>query len=527
MKKFQRNSRLTASKRVESKCWGILKKQAGEFCRETGLHGYKYIGQSQRSKPERILWAITVFTSLCCAIVLMKFVWEYYATHPTLTLIESTHHGIWNYPFPAVTICDVNRISLSLTKQLVQKLKIPSNMSKEYVVQEMQLLTTLLDPGIFEYDVTPNLTQLQDIIDYNGLTIEEVINMTIKDCTSMLQICKWSGNIFDCNELFQRSKSRDGMCCSFNYVTPEKVAMLGKVEPKRLTSCGHQTGLSVLIYLDPGDYHASLLGSIGVKVMLHDPYNYPDYNAQNKLVALETETFLTIDPEKAYSTSDVRDLAISTRNCIFYDEADRIGFGNVKNRNFTFVRYSYLNCMAECRATTINANCGCIPYYIPQNGTRVCNLKDVPCLAKYRFWYDTSWPGMHINRTSLPARTSQITRRPCGCIPDCNLYRYFIESSEGMLDLNVYYRDLSFTKNPDRGTSLENHTMVHVFFGDLVSTQFRRNVHYNWRNLFASFGGLLGLFAGFSLMSIFELVYFFIIRVIVDICTKRKIKDIL
>lgn len=32
----------------------------------------------------------------------------------------------------------------------------------------------------------------------------------------------------------------------------------------------------------------------------------------------------------------------------------------------------------------------------------------------------------------------------------------------------------------------------------------------------ASFGGLLGLFAGFSLMSIFEFLYFFIIRVIID-----------
>lgn len=38
---------------IELKWWNILKKQASEFCRETGLHGYKYIGQSQRSKIER------------------------------------------------------------------------------------------------------------------------------------------------------------------------------------------------------------------------------------------------------------------------------------------------------------------------------------------------------------------------------------------------------------------------------------------------------------------------------------------
>lgn len=36
-----------------AKCWNILKRQAAEFCRNTGLHGYKYISQTQRSKTER------------------------------------------------------------------------------------------------------------------------------------------------------------------------------------------------------------------------------------------------------------------------------------------------------------------------------------------------------------------------------------------------------------------------------------------------------------------------------------------
>jgi len=38
---------------TEIKCWSILKRQAAEFCRETGLHGYKYISQTQRTKTER------------------------------------------------------------------------------------------------------------------------------------------------------------------------------------------------------------------------------------------------------------------------------------------------------------------------------------------------------------------------------------------------------------------------------------------------------------------------------------------
>lgn len=70
----------------------------------------------------RIIWAIAVFVSLGCAIVLMKMAWNYYATHPTLTVIESTHHGIWNYPFPAITVCNINRISYNLTKKFVESM---------------------------------------------------------------------------------------------------------------------------------------------------------------------------------------------------------------------------------------------------------------------------------------------------------------------------------------------------------------------------------------------------------------------
>lgn len=65
---------------------------------------------------------MTVFVALGCAIALMNMAWNYYATHPTLTVIESTHHGIWNYPFPAVTVCNINRVSYNLTKKFVENL---------------------------------------------------------------------------------------------------------------------------------------------------------------------------------------------------------------------------------------------------------------------------------------------------------------------------------------------------------------------------------------------------------------------
>lgn len=49
---------------------------------------------------------------------------------------------------------------------------------------------------------------------------------------------------------------------------------------------------------------------------------------------------------------------------------------------------------------------------------------------------------------NLPTTIDNIKKAPCGCIPDCSLYYYPIESSFGMLDSTVYYTKDSFSKDP-------------------------------------------------------------------------------
>ncbi|KAG5315168.1 NACH protein, partial [Acromyrmex insinuator] len=499
---------------ANAKCWNILKRQATEFCNNTGLHGYKYISQTQRSKTERIIWAIVVFVSLVCAIVLIRMAWNYYATHPTLTVIESTHHGIWNYPFPAITVCDINRISYNLTKKFVENLKTPTNVSKEYLIQEMRLMNELLKPGIFGNDIQRNLTHLQDIIDDNHLTIFKVMDLITQNCSTLLTMCKWKGRIDQCDKYFKQSLSLDGLCCSFNYYTFPDTTTFKNV--RRAAACGFETGMTIVVNSEPNDYYATIIGAYGVKVMIHYSFDYPDFNAEIQLVRLNSQHFVTINPAEMYSKSEVKDLKISTRKCIFSEEADKVLYANVKERNLTFTAYSYHNCLAECRASIIRAKCGCIPYYFPQNSTRTCNLKDIQCLKKYESFFDNSWPDMNQKQENFPKTLDDVNKVPCGCIPDCLLYYYPIESSFGTLDNTVYYNGVSFSKSPGNTTS--NYSVIHIFFNDLVAFQYRRSVNYSWRNVFASFGGLLGLFAGFSLMSIFEFLYFFIIRVITDAC---------
>ncbi|OXU30069.1 hypothetical protein TSAR_017058 [Trichomalopsis sarcophagae] len=507
------------TRRGNSRTWKrIIKSQATDFCLATGLHGYKYIVQSNRTTTEKAIWSLIVISSLCCSLVCMKIAWDYMSAHSTLTVIESTHHGIWNYPFPAVTICNNNQISYKRAREFVDNLTILGGLSKEFIFEEMQMLIEMIDPGVFDYDVYENLTLLQEVFDVNNYSVSQVMKMVRQDCSSLLKTCKWSGNSTPCHKLFEETRSRDGLCCSFNHIHSES-KLQSKSEPRRLNACGYQTGLTLLVDAEAEDYYASLYGSYGVKVVVHYPYNYPDRSDEFKLVGLGVQAFLGISPEETYSTPGVKDLSLKARDCT-YNGKELPESMQLYSHNFTWTKYSYSNCLNECRASTMIAKCGCVPYYIPQNGIRECDFRDIKCLTAIRSEYDTSWPGSQITSSELPDVNIDIYNRPCGCLLDCTVYRYPVDSTEGILDKERYYSDKNFFDF----ANVKNYSLINVFFTDLVSIQYRRDVYYNWKNLFASFGGLLGLFVGFSLMTAFELFYFFVVRVIADKCIKKKMQ---
>ncbi|XP_076624533.1 sodium channel protein Nach [Colletes latitarsis] len=508
--------------KIVRKCLTTLKKQTMDFCLETGLHGYKYIAETHRPTPVRVAWAVIVITFMCIALVIIKFTFDFYTEHQVSTVIESTQHGIWNYPFPAVTLCNINRMSVKLTWKLAETLKLPPDISKEFIFEELSLLNELLYPGKYQGNIQNNLTRLQSILDRNDLSIPTAINSVTEPCENFLAACVVKSIAQNCSDLFEMSYTREGICCSYNYITVKQITENNQWKPVRSASCGYKSGLGVKINLKPDDYHSSILGSVGVKVMLHDPYTYPDFDAPAKLIGIDKYSFLTVKPEKTYSTPNVKSLPLSKRPCIFSDESTMIeGFRN-RERNFATAKYSFENCMAQCRATVIKAKCGCIPYYYPQNGTRICNLRDVECMETYKSWFETSWPGTDMSPRNLPYIHVNTKLTPCGCRPDCDFYRFSMENSMGNLDKKFSDNGYKYTNNSSESIIWRNQSVIHIFFGDLVSVQFRRDVRYNWRHIFATFGGLLGLFAGFSLMSILEFIYFFIISVIKDACINRS-----
>jgi amiloride-sensitive sodium channel len=65
---------------------------------------------------------IIQFLATWGVIFIILDVWEEYVNSPTVTTVDSTSYPIWNVPFPAVAVCNLNKVSRMATWDLAQNL---------------------------------------------------------------------------------------------------------------------------------------------------------------------------------------------------------------------------------------------------------------------------------------------------------------------------------------------------------------------------------------------------------------------
>lgn len=90
------------------------------YCQTTSLHGFSYITRQDISRNERYFWLIIVLAAIVASITLVLVSLYANRENPTVTVIESSHFPTWNIPFPAVTICNFNKISKTKALDLLQ-----------------------------------------------------------------------------------------------------------------------------------------------------------------------------------------------------------------------------------------------------------------------------------------------------------------------------------------------------------------------------------------------------------------------
>ncbi|RVE40483.1 hypothetical protein evm_014867 [Chilo suppressalis] len=190
-----------------------------EFCNRTDLHGYKYIVMKDLNRFERSCWALAVMVSLVIGIYFVVTAYRWYARNPIVTVIESTQAAIWDVPFPAVTICDLNLISRKAAQNFARDVKRPENVSEGLVFDAVRYAPLLHASYTIPVEHKRVLYILQSILDFNDISVDDFFKKLspVSTCNQLIERCMWKNTLYRCNKLFRSVFTVQNMCCTFNY----------------------------------------------------------------------------------------------------------------------------------------------------------------------------------------------------------------------------------------------------------------------------------------------------------------------
>ncbi|RZF36710.1 hypothetical protein LSTR_LSTR005023 [Laodelphax striatellus] len=232
------------------------------------------------------------------------------------------------------------------------------------------------------------------------------------------------------------------------------------------------------VYENESNNNGSTFGKFGSEciIAVHSPWEVPSpfIRWQPCDTLSDSNILISYKIDYTYSDSDVVDAPIADRDCLYPHERSL--------RYFSY--YSPKNCLFECMANKMAANCGCVTPYMPNSD-------------EVEFCEDSQ--SKHCVEELLDAHFVDqfASDNICDCLPLCNGIEYTITDLEPMLNFGkqttqkvIEFRFKDSYINP-----------LHRYLTD--------SVFKFWINTMTT----LDMFLGFSVLSILELIYFLIVIV--------------
>ncbi|XP_001664229.2 sodium channel protein Nach [Aedes aegypti] len=436
---------------------GSLLYQTKEFFENSTLHGVRYIAEEGRPFFERFMWFSFVATGAVAAIVIIFSLWEKFQTNPTITGLDTDFHN-QEVIFPTVMVCP----EVPYDEKQVSEVALVTLANYEAGSEQYEPFLKLLTQ--MSYGVLDKLVALgSNISDTNGLVMKSLQNLRklvfkmAIGCTKTFVDCRYKDEPIDCCAYFKQVYSEHGFCYSFNarYVSNQDVE-------ERTTKVN-------FLYETDKKWGLTFKPSRRSHIFVH---SYNEISGWDFRPHVEWEENFAIDflisMKETYTTEDARQLSTGQRKCIFPDEV---------KLKYYWDDYTFSGCMKECRMQKCLQYCKCIPpFYAPPVSLPSCTVKELACLDKYV-----------ANITSIS-----------GC-QDCELGCH-----NTVYDIEKYSKSLISDGNKDAVVTIEYLTWPII--------RYKREVLFGWVDLLVSFGGIAGLFLGFSLLSGVEIIYFFTMR---------------
>ncbi|CAH1099297.1 unnamed protein product [Psylliodes chrysocephalus] len=494
-----------------------------EFTGNTGVHGFKYMGEQDRTLCEKFWWVILFCISLYVCIDLIIKTWTKWDQSPVLVSFAKSPTPVWQVPFPAVTICSETK-----TRQTVYNF---TNAFDQFIhgenmtVEEMKRFSDsslICDNHL--YNEGEKFTKV-DTIDY--------LMSVAPQFNDVFFSCKWTLLNESCENLFTPILTEEGLCFTFNMLDRTELLRnkvhiqgdymshgshsegwtLGEGYPKhskkdtfprRAMSAGYSAGLFLVLKASTPDLDYICKGPVqGFKILLHHPAEVPRVSRQFFRAPLDQEVVVSVRPDMMTTSEGLLSYNPQRRQCYFPSE-----------RYLSFYQsYTQQNCQIECLTNFTLAKCGCVAYHMPrEKHTKICGSGSQVCM----FQAQTKLLELEVDsglKNMYYALNQSIST--CDCLPACTSLTYNAEFSQAKFEWKKLFQ--AYRVNISGEFPGIQMTRLTFFFKEQQFITSERNELYGQTDFLANCGGILGLFTGFSFLSIVEILYFLTLRLMCNV----------
>ncbi|CAH1984991.1 unnamed protein product [Acanthoscelides obtectus] len=496
-----------------------------EYCQCTSIHGFRYFGE-KRSYIERAWWFIVFSLVLAGCVIAIREVYEKWIRSPVIVSFATKETPIYSIPFPAVTICPESKTSQALynhTAMFRKKLMMEELTKEEQRISDyMGLICT--NDGYEDSDVY----YFSDDF-YN--TIDEF------KCTFPFFYCAYMRKVVDCSELFIPVITDEGICYTFNMLDRTEIyrdrvvqhsdfLSMGNTSanewnlddgygpdigldayPRRALLAGADNSLTIFLLSNRSDLDYTCKGALqGFRVTLHTPMRIPRPSQQYFRVPLNQEVLAAIRPDMILTSTSVKMYNPKKRECYFPQE---------KTLKY-FKIYTSMNCKLECLTNYTLYYCGCVNYFMPRdNDTYLCGIGAAECMKEAAETLQIRDLHREIDKPRVNKTKGGDFEDgyfpDCDCMPICTDLTYHAEITQSDWPWQEFIK--ARTVNDTMAEDEVNLSRLTLYFKSSRFITSQRHELYGPTDFLANFGGLLGLFTGFSILSLMEAIYFLTVRI--------------
>ncbi|XP_052863169.1 sodium channel protein Nach-like [Anopheles cruzii] len=451
------------------KAWRLLRRsfifQTKEFFDNSTLHGVRYIAEEGRPFFERFMWFCFVTFGFIAAVVIIFSLWEKFQTNPTITGLDTDFHN-QQVIFPTVLVCPTEPYDEEAVRRVAHQQLAGWEAGSEIYEPFLRLLTQLSYGRLQEITATVGGLPAGNGV-LRAANLRDLMFRVAVRCNDTFAVCRYKDEDIDCCEMFKPMYTEHGFCFGFNarYTNSWNLELLN-------------TDVHVLFETDK-KWALTFEPLRESSIFVHSYNEISGWDFQPQVLwDVESKVEFLISMKQTYTTDDAQQLSIGQRKCIFPEE---------KKLQFYQDAYTFSGCMKECRIAKSLQFCKCAPpFYAPIRSIPLCTVAQFGCLSEHS-----------ANITSI----SSCQDCELGCLNTV----YDIEKYSKIMKTEEEHQEAQVT--------------IEYLTWPII--RYKREVLFGWVDLLVSFGGIAGLFLGFSLLSGVELLYFFTMRALCMVYQNR------